>query len=162
MLIGLLLREGRLASWLRGIAFWLALVLPAIFMLLAAIYLSQSSNVFFDFSVNYDAAQALYAHGANPYSVQAAYSFPFPTFYLYWLASGFGALSKPTAWIVWWIANAAIWAGCALLLWRTLPRVTSARGRDMLRYGFVAISAVATLWQQQTALMILAGVGAIP
>ena len=161
MLIGLLLRESPLATWLRRIAFWLALILPAIFMLLAAIYLARSSTVFFDFSVNYDAAQALYAHGANPYSVQAAYSFPFPTFYLYWLASGFCSLSKPTAWIVWWIANAAIWAGCALLLWRTLPRVTSARGRDMLRYGCVAIPAVATLWQGQTALLILAGLVAV-
>ena len=157
MLAGLLLREGTLAIWLRRLALLLALFLPTIFMVGAAFYLAPSSNVPFDFSVNYDAAQALYAHGANPYSVQAAYSFPFPTFHFYWLASAFGTLSKSATWIVWWIANAAIWLGCVLLMWRTLPRVISVRGRDCLRYVCAAIPAVTTLWQGQTALLILAG-----
>jgi hypothetical protein len=161
MLAGMLLREGTLAIWLRRLALLLALLLPAIFMVLAAFYLAPSSNVPFDFTVNYDAAQALYAHGANPYSVQAAYSFPFPTFYFYWLASGFGALSKSATWIVWWIANAAVWLGCVLLMWRTLPGIVSVRGRDCLRYVCAAIPAITTLWQGQTALLILAGLTAL-
>lgn len=161
MLAGLLLREGSLAIWLRRLALFLALLLPAIFMVEAAFYLVPSSKVPFDFSVNFDAAQALYARGANPYSVQAAYSFPFPTFYFYWLASAFGALTKSATWIVWWIANAAIWLGCVLLMWRTLPRAISVRGRDCLRYACAAIPAVTTLWQGQTALLILLGLVAL-
>ncbi|MEP7286770.1 MAG: hypothetical protein ABI947_13500 [Chloroflexota bacterium] len=161
MLAGLLLREGVVASNLRRLAIILALVIPVVFMALVAIvYVQQSGTVFFDFSVNNAAANVLYTNG-NPYSVAGAYSFPFPSFYLYWLGSGWGALSQQAAWIVWWIVNGTIWLLCVMLLWRTLPRVESAQGRDCLSYAAVAIPAITVLWQGQTALLILIGLVAL-
>src|SRR5436853_7422969 len=102
MLVGLLVREGAVARWSRQLALILALALPIIFMVLAALlYLPKGGKVFFDFAVNDDAARLLYGANGDPYSVHAAYSFPFPTFYLYWLASAFGNLSQQAAWVVW-------------------------------------------------------------
>jgi hypothetical protein len=157
MLAGIALRDGPLASWLRRLAILLALALPAIFMLLAALYVQGSGQVFFDFQVNHQGALALYRDGLDPYSVPAAYSFPFPTFFLYWLLSGFGSLSETASWIVWWLVNALVWLVCAFLLWRTLPRPTSPRERHFLIYAAVSIPAITTIWQGQTALCILAG-----
>jgi hypothetical protein len=158
MLAGLFIREGQLAHNLRRFAIFLAVALPIIFMVLVGLfYLQQSGDVFFDFKVNYDAAKVLYGQNGDPYSVHAAYSFPFPTFHLYWITSLFGQLSQPAAWVVWWIVNLVVWAICAILLWRTLPRSASPRGRDMMLYAAVAIPAMATLWQGQTALFALAG-----
>jgi hypothetical protein len=161
MLAGITLRDGMLAGWLRRQAIFLAVALPAIFMLLTAIYVQGSGQVFFDFQVNHRAALALYRDGIDPYSVPAAYSFPFPTFFLYWLLSGFGSLSETASWIVWWLVNGLLWLVCALLLWRTLPRPTSPRERHFLIYTVVSIPAVTTIWQGQTALFILAGLVAL-
>jgi hypothetical protein len=161
MLAGIALRDGPLAGLLRRLAILLALALPAIFMLLAALYVQGSGQVFFDFQVNHRAALALYRDGLDPYSVPAAYSFPFPTFFLYWVLSGFGNLSETASWMVWWLVNALIWLVCALLLWRTLPRPTSPRERHFLIYAAVSIPAITTIWQGQTALFILLGLAAL-
>lgn len=162
MLPGLLLRQGNLAALLRRIAITLAVILPILFMLLTAvIFLSQqnpnNTNVFFDYRVNLQAALTLYRDGATPYTVPAAYSFPFPTFFLYALLDGFGSLSFSTGWIVWWIVNGVIWLSCVVILLRTIPATKSNRERDVLRYLCVAIPAITTLWQGQTALFILSG-----
>src|SRR5262249_8614434 len=157
MLGGLLLKEGSLARWLRRVAIILALALPASFMVLAALlYLPKGGKAFFDFAVNDEAARGLYGAGGDPDSVHAAYSFPFPSFYLYWLASAFGSLSQQAAWVVWWLSGAAVWCVCAAMLWRTLPRSGSARTRSMLVYVTIAVPAITVLWQGQTALFVLA------
>jgi hypothetical protein len=162
MLIGIWLREGRLALLLRRLAILLALALPILFMIGAVVfYLQQSDAVFFDFAVNHRAAALLYGSGGDPYSVHAAYSFPFPTFYVYWLAGAFGSLSETQSWIVWWLINGLVWAFCASILWRTLPRPASSLERDMRLYAAVATPAITTLWQGQTALLILAGLVAL-
>ncbi len=177
----------RLSRLLQRAAILLALALPITFLIGAAIFALRVPDVTpFDFHVNYQAAVGLYRHGDSPYSVHAAYSFPFPTFYLYWLASGFGSLSESQTWIVWWLANGAIWAACAWVAWRGLPRVNLTHrsrrecspapqaARDfqdrafspslnqdiregVRRYALVTIPAMTTLWQGQTALLILAG-----
>src|SRR5258707_6891749 len=158
MLGGVIIAEGVLATWLRRTAIVLAVALPAVFMLLTAvIYLPRSDTAFFDFSVNYNAAQALYGHGTSPYTIPGAYSFPFPTFYLYWLASFFGPASETFAWVGWWLANAALWMLCIGILWRSSDPPRYPRIRDALIYVAVAIPAVTTLWQGQTALCILIG-----
>src|SRR5258708_33008820 len=121
------------------------------------IYLPGSDTAFFDFSVNYNAAQNLYQHGTSPYTIPGAYSFPFPTFYLYWLASIFGRASETSAWVVWWLANAALWLLCSAVLWRSITPPTSPRMRDALIYAAGAIPSVTTIWQGQTAMLILIG-----
>src|SRR5258708_22933095 len=121
------------------------------------IYLPGSDTAFFDFSVNYNAAQNLYQHGTSPYTIPGAYSFPFPTFYLYWLASIFGGASETSSWVVWWLANAALWMLCIAVLWRSITLPTSPRTRDARIYAAVAIPAVTTLWQRHTALLLLIG-----
>lgn len=163
MVVGLLLPEGIMAARWRRVAILLAVLLPAIFLLLVAVvYLIPQGNAsaFFDFSVNYRAALAVYRDGLSPYSVAAAYSFPFPSFYLYWLVSGFGQLNESQAWIVWWVINAVLWAVCVWLLWRLIPFSEPRRPdatTDLRRYAAVALPAALTLWQGQTALMILLG-----
>jgi hypothetical protein len=162
MLVGLLARGGALAPPLRRAAISLALALPFLFMAGAAVlYSRQPGATPFDFGVNYQAASALYGRGENPYSVHAAYSFPFPTFYLYWLASLLGSLSQSQTWIAWWLVNGLVWLGGALLLWRTLPRPASPGERDTLLYAAVAVPATTVLWQGQTALWILLGLVAL-
>jgi hypothetical protein len=162
MLLSLFLREGSMARTLRRMAIFLAVALPTTFMVLVGLsYLSQPGKVFFDFTVNYDAAQFLYAQNDDPYAVHAAYSFPFPTFYLYWLGSLFGRFSQSVAWIVWWFINVFLWVTCAVLLWRILPPAGSQRRREILLYVTVAIPAVVTLWQGQTALFVLLGLVAL-
>lgn len=163
MLLGLLLTETPFAVWLRRLAIGTALALPVGFMLIIALtYLSNpNAATFFDFEVNHNAAVALYAHGNSPYSISAAYSFPFPSFYLYWLSTGFGRWNETQAWIVWWLSNGLLWIGCVVILWRTLPRAQSPRERDIRYYASAAIPAMTTLWQGQTALFILAGLIAL-
>jgi hypothetical protein len=62
------------------------------------------------------------------------------------------------------MVNAAVWVMCTAVLWRSinvrlpdLPRVQ----RDLLRFAVVIIPAVATIWQGQTALFVLAGLTAL-
>src|SRR5258708_18525939 len=162
MLLGLLLRPGTLDSRLRQIAIVMAVVVPVCFMLLAALfYISPSRPVFFDYSVNYDAATALYGQDANPYQVDAAYSFPLPTFFLYWAGSLFGHLDKASPWIAWWLVGASLLLACALIPLRFVAPARSLRETECRRYACVAIPAMATLWQGQTALFILAGLVAL-
>ena len=160
MLVGLLLREGAVSALLRRVAILLAVLIPVVFL---ALYLALpgTGHAQFDFSTNDQAARLLYGSGGNPYSIHAAYSFPFPTFYLYWLNSGFGTLSESAAWTISWFGNGAIWLVCVLVLWRTLPSIGSARGRDVRYYAAAAIPAMTTIWQGQTALLILAGLVAL-
>src|SRR5260221_13333698 len=135
MLGGVIISEGVLATWLRRTAIVLAVALPAVFMLLTAlIYLPRSDTAFFDFSVNYNAAQNLYQHGTSPYTIPGAYSFPFPTFYLYWLASIFGRANETSAWVVWWLANAALWMLCIAILWASIAPPSSPRMLNALMY----------------------------
>ncbi len=157
MLAGLLL-SGAWAAHLRRLAIVLALALPiALMAAVATLYLPHSDSAFFDFQVNHQAASVLYGTGGDPYSVHAAYSFPFPTFYLYWIFGGLGSLSETQAWVAWWVINGLLWAGCAWLLWRVLPPAASPLERDMRLYTAVAIPAITTLWEGQTALFILLG-----
>jgi hypothetical protein len=162
MLLGLLIPSDALASRLRRFAIFLALALPIVFMaLVASVYLANPIDPPFDFKVNYQATEILYRDGGDPYSVEAAYSFPFPTFLIYWIAGGLGALSSAQAWIAWWAINGILWAICAVLLWRSLPAASSPRERDLLSFAIVAIPAMTTLWQGQTAILILVGLVAL-
>ncbi|HVO42872.1 MAG TPA: hypothetical protein VMT34_09620 [Aggregatilineales bacterium] len=146
-----------IGSLLRRSAILLAILLPAAFMIAVIVFYHGDPQ--FDFNVNYRAAAALYLDGSDPYTVHAAYSFPIPTFYLYWLFSR--ALSPLAAWYAWWIVNAVIWAGCALLLWRSLPPAADPIARAMGLYVCAAIPGITVLWQGQTALLILAGLVAV-
>jgi len=158
MLAGLLLPPGKLGTWLRQVAIVAAVIVPVCFMALAVVfYIRPSRPVFFDYSVNYDAAAALYGQGTSPYQIEAAYSFPLPTFFLYWAGSLFGHLEKSSAWVLWWIGGAILWSGCAIFLLRSIAPARNIRERDCLRYACVAIPAMTTLWQGQTAVFILAG-----
>lgn len=158
MLLGLWLREGRLAQSLRRLAFVLALALPGLFMAVAAaLYLREPGPVYFDFDVNHRAALLLYGQNSDPYSIHTVWSFPFPTFYTYWLLGGLGRLNISQAWVAWWLVNGVLWLVCAVLLWRTLPVPVSQRERDTLLYAAAAVPGMTTLWQGQTALLILAG-----
>ncbi len=157
MILGLVIRRETLAARFRRYAILLALALPIVFMVLVGVLaLTHPGAVPFDFGVNHDAANLLYGQGRDPYSIPGVYSFPFPTFLMYWIAGGFGALNNPQAWIAWWVVNGTVWAACAVLLWRTLA-ITGNRERDLLIFALVGIPAMTTLWQGQTALLILAG-----
>jgi hypothetical protein len=161
MIIGVLLRGLRLGRMLQRFAAPVALLLPLAFMILFAVVLLPTpvAKTFFDFEVNHQAARAMYGMGESPYTVPDAYSFPFPTFYLYWVFSGFGALPETASWVVWWLVNAVVWIGCAVVLFRTLKPPRNAF--PLFIYTCAAIPAMATLWQGQTALFILAGLTAL-
>ncbi len=152
MFVGLWV-SGAAGGYIRRTAIFLTVVLPLAFMI-TAIFVYHGDPQF-DFNVNYRAALELYGHQADPYAVPAAYSFPFPTFYIYWVIGS--ALSPLLAWYAWWVVNGIIWVICAMLLWRNMRRATNALVHDMRLYLCVGIPAIVVLWQGQTALLILLG-----
>jgi hypothetical protein len=156
MLLGLAFR-GPIAQTLRRIAMLVAIGIPTLFLIGAIAFYRGDPQ--FDFYVNYQAAIQLYGANGDPYTVHAAYSFPFPTFYLYWLLGG---LHDPLrAWYLWWAVNGVLWAICAILLLRTIPPARTPLLRDLRWFVCAAIPAMVVLWQGQTAIFILVGLVAL-
>ncbi|MDA0321333.1 MAG: hypothetical protein O2923_01245 [Verrucomicrobia bacterium] len=89
-----------------------------------------------DFEINYYAGQSLYARGVGPYGIEAEYglrntsnSFPFPTYFLYWLCSGFGRCDKATTGFLFTLLNVL---ACAVLC---ALSVALARRERLKSYG---------------------------
>lgn len=73
-----------------------------------------------DFKINLAGAREMYGHGRTPYHIEQEYhlpnysvSFPFPTYAMFWMSSGFGRWGGTTAGIVFTLLNVA--AACALI-----------------------------------------------
>lgn len=105
-----------------------------------------------DFDTNFYGALELYKFGVSPYGIEEKYhlqnpsvSFPFPTYALYWVSSGFGLWGRITAGLIFTALNVM---GALLLLWVSfkLSRIvldglaTPDRAWLLLTLSFVALN----------------------
>jgi len=71
-----------------------------------------------DFFINFQASQELYAKLSSPYSITGSISFPFPTYFIYWLSSLGGSLSMNRSFVSFLVLNLLAWFIAAIVLWK--------------------------------------------
>lgn len=161
-LLGLLalMLPPRLNRWLLTLGIVLGVAaFPALMLFYYGYFHGQAEfPLFYDIKTNWQAALRLYEGDGAVYAVEGSYSFPFPTYWLYWAATGFGAWAESGL-----FAGFTMLATCALgiALWGLWPELTriDARYPDYRRWLWLAVLTVPTaqaIGQGQTATVVLA------
>ena len=163
-LMALLPMPSRMASLLQKLALVLAVFAPPAMLGFYYFFFAGDADfpLFYDLETNFRAALELYDGGGDVYSVPGAVSFPAPTFWLYWLATGFGAFGAAGVFITFSLMAALCWIAAFFLLRDDLRHMLAQFSTPMQAQQFLfillAIPGTQSVGQGQTATMVLLGV----
>jgi hypothetical protein len=139
----------------------IAVVALPFLMGLYALYFRAQADfpLFYDIRTNWEAAVRLYAGDGAVYSVPGSYSFPFPTYWLYWLATGLGAWGAAGVFVAFSLLASCAWGMAWVRLWPAIKTLL-ARAEEqqaLILLTLLCVPAAQAIGQGQTATFALLG-----